>query len=42
VNTGVTTDIDGQSRDSDAAPDLGADEYVPITAYYIYLTIILK
>jgi parallel beta-helix repeat protein len=35
VAAGVTTDIDGQSRD--AIPDLGADEFVGVTPIYLPL-----
>jgi len=38
VAAGVTTDIDGQSRD--AIPDLGADEFVGVTP--IYLPLIMR
>lgn len=38
VNAGVTTDIDGQSRDP--IPDLGADEFVGVTP--IYLPLIMR
>jgi len=38
VSAGVTTDIDGQSRD--ASPDLGADEFVGVTL--IYLPLIMR
>ena len=31
----VTVDIDGQSRDQNAPPDLGADEYVTWRATYL-------
>jgi parallel beta-helix repeat protein len=38
INAGVATDIDGQVRD--AAPDLGADEYLPTVP--TYLPVILR
>jgi parallel beta-helix repeat protein len=41
VNTGVTTDLDGQPRFG--APDLGADEYwAPGLPKYIYLPLIMR
>jgi hypothetical protein len=40
VDAGVTTDIDGDWRDS--SPDLGADELAPAPGSNIYLPLILK
>ncbi len=40
VDAGVTTDIDGDPRDS--TPDLGADEFVSAPGHELYLPIILK
>ncbi len=40
VPTDITTDIDGEPRWSDLAPDLGADEFV--SGYRIYLPLVVK
>ncbi len=42
VNAGVTSDIDGQVRPYGAAPDLGADEYIPSETFVIHLPVVLK
>lgn len=39
ISTTVTTDLDGDSRPSGLAPDLGADE---LGAFFIYLPIVLE
>ena len=41
VDAGIVGDIDGQPRPWDAAPDLGADEFITINAV-IYLPVVMR